>query len=180
MPLAHLVQTGFGGFYDGLAHWALTPEDVMLVLAFSLLAGLGGKERARQLVIALPAAWLLGGVLGLRMPTLMPPALATTFSFGLVGLLVSLDRRLPAPAWFALILLAAGLHGVANGSTMATTGPGWLGLVGATLAVFIAVSLFPALVVGLKKPAARIAVRVGGSWIAAAALLMVGWLFRSG
>ncbi len=180
MPLAHLVQTGFGGFYDGLAHWALTPQDVLLVVAFALLAGLAGKQRARQLVLALPSAWLLGGLLGLLVPSLMPPELATTLSFGLVGLLVALDRRLPAAAFFALILAAAGLHGVANGSTMATTGPGWLGLVGATLAVFIAVSLIPALLVGLKKPAARVAVRVGGSWIAAASLLMIGWLFRAG
>jgi len=176
--LAHLVQTGFGGFYDGLVHWAVTPEDVMLVLGLSFLAALGGRERARQLVFVLPAAWFVGGAAGLLAPTLAPPALATTLSFGLVGLLVALDRRLPAPLFLLLMLAAAGLHGAANGSAMATAGLGWLGLTGASLAVFVVVSVLPALIVGLTRPAARVAVRVGGSWLAAAALLMLGWMFR--
>mgnify|MGYP007048309392 CR=1 FL=1 len=29
---AHLMETGFGGFYDGIAHLLITPADLLLVL----------------------------------------------------------------------------------------------------------------------------------------------------
>ena len=39
-------------------------------------------------------------------------------------------------------------------------------------------TLLPALVVSLKQQWMRVAVRVAGSWIAAIAILMLGWLAR--
>jgi urease accessory protein len=44
--------------------------------------------------------------------------------------------------------------------------------------VFVLVALFAAFVAPLRAPWARIAVRVGGSWIAASGLLMFGWAVR--
>ncbi len=178
--LAHLVQTGFGGFYDGMAHWAATPEDVMVVGALALLAALGGKDRVRSLVVTLPLAWFAGGALALVIPLLVPGQVMTIVSFGLTGLLVALDRRLPVPLYQALIIAAAAIHGVGNGGAMREAGLGWLGLTGASVSVFIITSLLPALLVRIEKPAGRIAMRVGGSWLAAAALLMIGWWLRAG
>ena len=66
MLIAHLVNTGLGPFYDGITHLAMTPEDILPVLALAALAGLGGTARGRTLLALLPAAWLLGGLLGLR------------------------------------------------------------------------------------------------------------------
>lgn len=177
--LGHLVQTGFGGFYDGMAHWAVTPEDLMVVLAFALLAALGGKDRARLLIFTLPAGWFLGGAVALLAGTASPPMVLTLLSFGVTGLVVALDQRLPASVFAVVAIAAAVLHGLANGAAMKEAGLDWLGLAGASLAVFVSVSLIPALLVGLKRPAARIAVRVGGSWLAAVALLMLGWVLRS-
>jgi len=45
--------------------------------------------------------------------------------------------------------------------------------------VFVLVALFAALATRLRTTAARIALRVAGSWIAAIGLLMLGWLARS-
>jgi len=45
-------------------------------------------------------------------------------------------------------------------------------------AVFALVVLVAALVVQIRAHWARIAVRVGGSWIAASGLLMLGWSIR--
>jgi len=44
---AHLVETGFGAFYDGLAHVVLTPADLLVVLAIALLAGQRGVRQTR-------------------------------------------------------------------------------------------------------------------------------------
>jgi urease accessory protein len=41
---AHLMNTGFGPFYDGLAHPLMSPEDLLPVAAMTLLAGLGGAR----------------------------------------------------------------------------------------------------------------------------------------
>ena len=45
---AHLMNTGFGPFYDGLAHPLLTIEDLLPLIAVALLAGLGGALYASQ------------------------------------------------------------------------------------------------------------------------------------
>lgn len=177
--LAHLVQTGFGGFYDGMAHWAITPEDVMVVLALALLSALGGPERVRQLIFSLPAAWFGGGLLALVFPALLPPMVLTLASFGLVGLLIALDRHLSGAVFVPLVLVTAAIHGAGNGGAMREAGLGWLGLAGACVAVFVVASVLPALLVRIEKPAGRIAMRVGGSWLAAAALLMIGWWWRA-
>ncbi len=112
-------------------------------------------------------------------PALVPPPFATTVTFGLIGLLVALNQRLPKPVFLGFTLVAAGLHGTINGEAMRETGLGWLGLAGACLAVFVVVSLLPAALAGIRKPAALVAMRVGGSWLAAVALLMIGWAIRS-
>jgi urease accessory protein len=36
---AHLINTGFGPFYDGLTHLFVTPQDLLRVFALALLAG---------------------------------------------------------------------------------------------------------------------------------------------
>ncbi|HTY42842.1 MAG TPA: hypothetical protein VMH79_13285, partial [Thermoanaerobaculia bacterium] len=50
--------------------------------------------------------------------------------------------------------------------------------IGAACAVFAVVALVAALAAAVRAPWARIAVRVGGSWIGAAGLFMLGWALR--
>ena len=45
--------------------------------------------------------------------------------------------------------------------------------------LFVTVALAAALVVALRAPWTRIAVRVAGSWIAAIGLLLLGWSLRA-
>ena len=84
---AHLVTTGLGPLYDGLLHVALTPEDLVPVLALALLAGLRGVAHGRRALFVLPAAWLLGGVIGLAVHGGASPSW-TALSFVLLGGLV--------------------------------------------------------------------------------------------
>jgi hypothetical protein len=61
---------------------------------------------------------------------------------------------------------------------MGLSAPSIVAALGLAAAVFVLVILVAALVVQLRAHWARIAVRVGGSWIAASGLLMLGWSIR--
>ncbi|MEO8055240.1 MAG: HupE/UreJ family protein [Acidobacteriota bacterium] len=175
---AHLVTTGLGPVYDGIGHLLLTPEDLVPIFALSLYAGLRGARAGRLALFVLPAAWLAGGLLGLRLGGVTTAPVAAV-SFILLGILVAADVKLPDGA---VAVLAAGLgfvHGFLNGPALAGTGPGVLGLLGIAVVAFVLVALAAALVVSLRAPAARIAVRVAGSWIAAIGLLLLGWALRT-
>jgi urease accessory protein len=176
---AHIVSTGLGPFYDGLSHFLLTPEDLLPALALALLAGLNGSGAGRTALFALPGAWLAGGLLGLAWPTPAADALLTTLSFIALGAMVAADLRLRAGWALALAVVVGGLHGVLNGSAMAQAGLGLTGLAGIVTTLFAVVALAAAMVVALRAPWARIAVRVSGSWVAAAGILMLGWSMRA-
>ena len=177
---AHLVETGFGAFYDGLAHVVLTPADLLVVLALALLAGQRGTTAARYALFALPLAWLAGALLGAGWTALGALPLWTTMSFLLAGVLVALDARI-RDAGVAVLAVAGGmLHGLVNGATTGPPGASALALGGATTAVFCLMAIVSAEVTAMPAGWPRIAVRVGGSWIAAAGVLMLGWLARGG
>ncbi|MDH4337263.1 MAG: HupE/UreJ family protein [Candidatus Krumholzibacteria bacterium] len=175
---AHLVTTGFGSFYDGMAHLVITPSDVLLVLALALFAGQRGAATARSLLVVLPGAWLVGGVAGRAWPVTTDLPVVTTLSFMIVGLLVALDRRLPSTVAVGLAVVAGGLNGFLNGAVLRTAGMDRLALIGAVTAVFVVATLVPSWIVGLRRQWARIVVRVAGSWITAIGILMLGWVTR--
>ena len=92
---AHLVETGLGQVYDGVAHFALSPEDYVPIVGAALLAGLRGKDHARLAVLLLPVAWFAGGVLG-GLPG-APAAVAPLWlPFLAIGVLVS---AYPSARW---------------------------------------------------------------------------------
>jgi hydrogenase/urease accessory protein HupE len=70
------------------------------------------------------------------------------------------------------------VHGYFNGAAMTAAKLGLLGLAGIVSALFVVAALAAALVVALRAPWTRIAVRVAGSWIAAAGVLLLGWSLR--
>lgn len=173
---AHLVTTGLGPFYDGISHFALTPEDVLPVFALALLAGLSGPRYGRAVLFLLPAAWFCGGLLGLaRTAELLMPAV-TASSLLVLGALVALDRKLPLGIVAGLAVGMGLLHGYLNG----TAKLGALGLSGVSATLFVVVALVAARIVSLRRPWSRIAVRVAGSWLVAISMLMLGWTFRAG
>jgi hydrogenase/urease accessory protein HupE len=93
--------------------------------------------------------------------------------------MVAGEARLRTGRMGALALVLGLLHGYLNGSAMSATRLGALGLFGVVATLFVAVALTAALVVALRAPWARIAVRVAGSWIAAVGLLLLGWSLRA-
>lgn len=175
---AHLVTSGLGPFYDGVSHFALTPEDFLPALALALFAGQRGSRAGRLALFVLPAAWLAAGLLGLAYPTIESATALTPAAFLGLGALVAFEARL-RPEWIAGLALLLGLvHGYLNGSAMSEANLGALGLTGIVASLFIVVALASALVVSLRAHWAKIAVRVAGSWILAIGLLLLGWSLR--
>jgi hydrogenase/urease accessory protein HupE len=173
---AHLVSTGMGPVYDGIGHLLLSPEDLIPVVAMALYAGLRGIVIGRRTMFLLPPAWFAGGVAGLLSghAVLFPfPAL----SFLILGGLIAADLFVPSAAVAAITVALGIIHGFLNGAVL-RDGAGTLGLLGIVAIVFVLATIISALIVSLKRPWMRIAVRVAGSWIAATGLLMIGWTLR--
>jgi hydrogenase/urease accessory protein HupE len=177
---AHLMNTGFGPFYDGLAHPLLTVDDLLPVLAVALLAGLGGARHGRWVVFVLPVAWLAGMSAGRWLAPHEARAGLTPVLTIALGALVATDRRLPLSAVVGSALVLGLVHGWQNGAGLARTGAGPTILLGVACTLFVVATLLAAGVVSLDRPWMRIVVRVAGSWIAAIGLLMLGWSMRKG
>ncbi|MBI5551059.1 MAG: HupE/UreJ family protein [Desulfobacterales bacterium] len=176
---AHLVNTGLGPFYDGISHLTLTPEDLLPAIALALLAGLRGAYAGRLALFIFPASWLIGGLAGLAWPTVGTAPVPIAVGFILLGGLVATDANIK-PSWVVVLAIGLGLfHGYLNGAAMSQARLGALGLGGIVAALFAVVALVAALVVALRPPWTRIAVRVAGSWIVAVGLLLLGWSLRA-
>ena len=175
---AHLMNTGFGPFYDGATHFLVTPEDLLPVLGLALLAGLRGPRFGRALVLVLPLAWLTGSVAGtlVSSPVTLPAAPAV-LSVAL-GASVAADWRLPVALVVGCALLLGLLAGGLNGIELMQTPGSALNAAGTACALFVLISVLAGQVASVRAEWLRVAVRVAGSWIAAIGLLMFGWSVR--
>jgi hydrogenase/urease accessory protein HupE len=176
---AHLMNSGFGPFYDGLAHPLMSPEDLLPAVAMTLLAGLGGARSGRLVLATLPAAWLAGMAAGLAIGLPAAPAWLTAAVTALLGVLVASDLRLPSGLVIAVAAALGALHGYDNGHDLTATAGALLAIVGIACSLFAVVSLLAGQVAVLRAQWARLAVRISGSWIAAIGMLMFGWSMRS-
>jgi urease accessory protein len=175
---AHLVTTGLGPVYDGISHFLVSFEDLLPVIAMALLAGLNGPAGARRALFVLPVAWLVGGMGGFLTGSAPLPGTASAVSALVLGGLVAADRRLSPATVTALAIVLGLLHGWLNGAGITAANREGIALLGIGGAVFVIITLLAALAASLRRNAARIAVRVAGSWIAAVGLLMIGWQLR--
>ena len=175
---AHLMETGFGGFYDGIAHLLITPADLLLVLGLSLLSGQQGPAGGRVLLLVLPLCWLLGGGLGQMLALGDSLDIASILWFTLIGCLVALQCLLQPRRLAVLSAISGLLFGLGNGSTMPLDGPLSLDLLGVVSALSVLAALVSAQTSVSRREWIRISLRVVGSWIAAAGLLTLGLQFR--
>lgn len=174
---AHLIETGLGPVYDGIAHFALTPEDLIPSATLAVLAGMRGTDHARRVILVLPLAWLLAGLLG-AVTQVSPPGSLSWVPLLVLGGLVAADVRLSAAATTAIAAAVGVFLGLANGYAMAQAGPGIRGVAGIVGTVFVVTTLGAACAAASQSGWLRIAWRVVGSWIAASGLLLLGWSLR--
>ena len=171
---AHLVDARFGDFFAGLIHPITALEHVFPIVAIGLLAGQQGAKNAR-LVLGIFAAGLLAGVaLGhdaAGWPLFLP--WVNGASFVVLGGLVAIARRLPVWVLAAIAGMFGLSHGYANGAAMR---PEMVVLnfdAGVVSAGVVVVSLGAGIVLSLKRPWTKVAVRVVGSWIAAIGMMTI-------
>ncbi len=176
---AHLMNSGFGPFYDGLAHPLISPEDLLPAVAVTLLAGLGGARYGRWVLATLPAAWIIGMAAGWALALPVLPAWASAVATALTGALVASDPRLPLGAVMGWAAALGALHGYGNGHELAAATGGLVAIAGIACSLAATVSLLAGQVASLRAQWARLAVRISGSWIAAVGLLMLGWSVRA-
>jgi hypothetical protein len=69
-------------------------------------------------------------------------------------------------------------HGFADQASNTVGDGSWPALLGIGAGVFVGFALMAGIVLPLRSRVARTVVRVAGSWIAAAGILLVGWVLR--
>lgn len=177
---AHLMNSGFGPFYDGLVHPFVVPTDLLPVVAMVMLAGLRGTRCGRRVVFILPLSWLVGMAAAAVVDLPTGPVWGACLLTITLGAMVAADRSWPTAVVTGLALLAGATHGIGNGQELSSLKGGVLAMSGIVCALFVISSLIAGQVATVRAHWARVVVRVAGSWIAAIGLLMLGWSVRAG
>ncbi len=176
---AHTPIEGIGDFWSGAVHPLTTPSHLLLLLALGLLLGQQKPLKLKWPMLVFGSASALALLLTavgrdtrVYQPVLLGLACCT-------AALVALERQPPRPATLTLLAVAAFAIGLdsavesASTATLVKTLSGtWISL-GVLLAdIAIYASFY------LRKDWMRIGIRVMGSWILAATLLVLAFLLR--
>jgi urease accessory protein len=179
---AHLVVSGMGPLYDGISHFALSPEDFLPVITLALFAGLRDPAHARALSWMIPLAWFAGGVLA--MMTLTPPDItlsATTAAlFLLIGGLLAANLPLSIVTCAGLGALLGVIRGMADLANVQASPAHTLTLLGMGVTIFTTFAIAASVTLPLKRLWMIVVARTIGSWLAALGLLLAGWILRYG
>jgi urease accessory protein len=179
---AHLIATGMGPVFDGISHFALSPEDFLPVIALGFFAGLRGARHTRTLSWAIPLAWLAGGLLA--MANVTPPGIVSSATAAVLFLLVGGLLAANVGVSMAMCSAVGGLLGLSRGlADFAQVMAGcahFLMLLGICATIFVAFAISASVTLPLERPWMIVAARVCGSWLAALGLLMSGWIWRYG
>jgi hydrogenase/urease accessory protein HupE len=176
---AHLVTTGIGPFFDGIVHSLISIESALAIAGIGILAGQSGKAAARAVVIVAPPAWLAGAVLSMQAGVVpLQPWLSVACFLGL-GLAIAARLQLSPMLMAIVALLAAVALGCAASADLMALPSAALFLLGNVAAIAVAVILIAGLALSLSAGWTLVALRVMGSWLAAAGLLLLGWTLRS-
>jgi hydrogenase/urease accessory protein HupE len=149
---------------------------LLVFIALALFAGQRSSQAARCSSRCQSRGWPVESS-ELECPGSALPTF-TTLTFALAGALVAFNAQLRPVGVATLSIAAAAVHGYVNGATMMRGGADALALAGAVTAVFCVLAILSAQGSVLPAGWTRIAVRVAGSWAAAAGILMLGWLAR--
>ena len=174
---AHLATTRFGDFYGGVLHLGTALEHVLALLALGLLAGLQDPRDGRWILVAAPLGLLAGGSVAIMLPQGTPAPAVGMALLTLLGLLAALARPVPALPLAAAGLLVGLLHGYQNDLAASDASIASLFILGVVACGLVGLTLIAATAVATRQRAAWgvIALRAGGSWIAAIGVMMLGF-----
>ncbi|MBV9994773.1 MAG: hypothetical protein JO127_06135 [Caulobacteraceae bacterium] len=176
---AHLVATGLGPVYDGIAHFGLSPEDFLPVIALGFYAGLTGAGQGRAALAGVTLGWLIGGAAVAGLPPLVL-SVATAALYLVIGGLLAAKRALQAAPVAALGFALGVARGAADFAGALLGADPALTLAGMAIAVFAVLPLAASVTLPMRRTWIIVAARVSGSWLAALGILFAGWLLRFG
>jgi urease accessory protein len=172
---AHGTVPGIGAFYNGALHPLATPAQLMALMGLGLLVGQHMQPRnaaAAPPLLALAAA-LAAGLLLHRLAG-DPDTDRLLLGLALVlGGAVLAARTLPAAALVVLATATGAAVALGSGPEGVQGRDRWVMLAGSGLAALLVSSYVAVMVSMARPPWLKVAVRVLGSWIASAALLVL-------
>jgi hydrogenase/urease accessory protein HupE len=173
VALAHSPIKGLDSFYAGVLHPVFVPAHVMSVLVLGILIGQQGVKPLQLAVMAFLLS--VGG--GLIVTGLYPevqvgsPLLAVA---ALVAVLVAWCRPMPQPVYAVVAVVLGMLLGMDSVQSELTGRARWAALLGSGIAIYLLTLYAMVFAEYFSRHAwQRIGLRVIGSWIAAAALLVL-------
>lgn len=173
---AHLINAGFGPFYNGALHLIMSPMDVVRLVALCLFAGAQSHASARMFIMVLPTSWFAGGLCALTIDGSVEFAIGNSVYLIVMGLLVAGDAKLPRVV-VAILAAICGLYlGFQGGVELRGDNLNWVALCGSTTMVSAVCLGMTGLIASLTSFPFRIGFRVLGSWAAAVGLLSIGWV----
>jgi len=176
---ADTTSTGAGAFYDGVAHFFVSLQQALPVVALALLFGLQGRRRGRWVIAVLPLCWLAGALIGFANPR------DATSSLPLVALLIvpcalaAWGRALTVSTMGAIAAVVGCLAGYVNGIAAASSDDALPRILGGTAAVFVVTILVSAAVSSVRATKMQAVARMVVSLLAALGILAAGWLLRA-
>lgn len=174
---AHIIGARLGDFYGGAFHPLTTLPDLVLWLALGLLAAMQETRWARFLVVVFPAGLLAGFAAGRAWGWASDPMpVDAALMIGLGGLTAA-SVRLPGKLLLLLAFAIAVFRGAANASGVDATTDITLFACGLAACGYAVITLVVALVETFRRSGGwqPIAVRAGGSWIAAIGVMAGGY-----
>lgn len=170
--LAHAPIEGIGSFYNGFLHPLLVPAHLLILLGLGLLLGQHAPRPSRWGWLAFVFAFWSGLAARPLVVTPLPAAALLAVAFA-AGLLVALNRPL-APPILAFLGAAGGLGlGLDTSSETLEWRNTSLTLAGAALGGVLILSYIGGLAAQPRRGWHCVALRVGGSWIAASAAIVL-------
>lgn len=191
--IAHPQVAGDWAIVSGIEKFWVEPTELLLSLGLSSLAVQSAKQRTSTLLLLLPVFWIFGAVVGFYAPPILILNLVTTpgleiigknpsliLAIGLiaVGSFVALEQRM-SKIWFQAFVIAEAIcSGLINGLLLSGHPGGINDLAGETVMIWLFVFFTVLVITKISASWINIAIRIVGSWVAAAGLLLFGFLLR--
>lgn len=178
---AHGTLPGGGGFYAGAAHPFLALEHLLALLTLGLLLGRGPRSTMRLPLLLLAKALGAGLLVGTQITSWhVLPILILSLAMAM-GAALATRIPLAGPALGSLALLV----GIGLGMDTGVPSPvasdaiaGYAPYLGVLVGTFLIVLNAMALASVTARPPFHIAVRIVGSWVSAAALMVLALEIR--
>jgi urease accessory protein len=175
---AHSPIPGIGAFYGGFLHPILVPSQLVLLLAVNLAVGGSSGSSARSGSVAI----IVGLAVGLALGSLLPVAALSSTILLVAALVFVIPVIVAATLAPSVALLCSCAAGLLVGFDSAPESGTFVAMLLASVGTIVGGALLTLIVLALSLSVSRdwqrIGIRVLGSWIAAASILVASLSFR--